>query len=826
MTPLRSEVRPTLRRLARTPGFTVISILTLGLGIGGTTAAFSVVNAVLFRPLPYREPDRLVQLWHAAPGLGMQQIEQSDASYVQYHDKATKSFSSVASYQYSTANLTGGQEPERVTSSNITASLIPTLGVQPMMGRLFTEQEERPGGPSVVMLSQALWQRRFNSDPAIVGKTIQVDGVSREVVGVMPADFHFPEQNTELWAPMVIDRANLATGNFNRNAIARLRPGVSIAAAVAEMQPVLMRLPYDVPGMMTPKMFEQARIQAVIHSLRDDVVGDIRPILFTVLGTVGFVLLIACANVANLFLVRAEARTREVAVRSALGASPSEIVKLYLGEGLTLATAGAALGVAFAYGALTLLLRFVPAGLPRATEIGIDFTSLAVAASIAVITGLFFSAVPFIRSGKSELTPTLRDGTRGSTSGRERQRVRHAFVVAQVALALILLVGSGLLARSFQRMRAVDPGFDPTGVLTLRLSIPEATYRTPAEIARFYSTVTTRIAGIPGVQAVGGSSKLPLLEDGRSRNGLWVEDRPVAKDEIPTVHSTASITPDYFKAMGIPLLEGRTFQHGDMDRPVREMIVGRATAKHFWPNESPIGKRIKTGGPNAPWSTIVGVVGDVHDEALTMPVDEMVYQPVIGFVQPQGGVPDTLVAENSVTLTIRVAGGDPLSVFPAIRREIWAVDRNLPLVNVRTLAAGISGAMARTTFTLTMIGAAAGIALLLGAIGIYGVISYMVSLRTREIGVRIALGAPTAQVRRMVVRQGLGLAVIGAAIGLVGAVALSRLISSLLYGITPYDPVTLATVTLGLLAVAAVASWLPAMRAAKIDPIEALRADG
>jgi predicted permease len=625
---------------------------------------------------------------------------------------------------------------------------------------------------------------------------------------------------------MVIDRSQLVTGNFNRNAIARLRRGVTIPAAVAEMQPLLMRLPDDVPGLMTRKILEQARVQVVIHPLRDDVIGDIRPILFTVLGTVGFVLLIACANVANLFLVRAESRTREVAVRSALGATPAEIVKLYLGEGAALAAAGAVLGVALAYAALRLLLRFVPDGLPRSSEIAIDLTSLGVAALIAVVTGLFFSAVPFIRSGTSELTPTLRDGTRGSTSGRERQRVRHAFVIAQVALALILLVGSGLLARSFQRMRAVDPGFDPAGVLTLRLSIPPATYRTPAEIARFYSTLTARLADLPGVQSVGGTSKLPLADAGSSRNGIWVEDKVLAKDDLPTVLSTASITPDYFTSMGIPLIEGRTFRQGDMDRPVHEMMVSRATAKRLWPNESALGKRIKTGGPNAGWSTVIGVVGDVHDAALTQPVDEMIYQPVISIIQPMPGIPDTIVAENSMTLTIRVAGSEPMAAFPAIRREIWAVDRNLPLVNVRTLTAGISGAMARTTFTLTMIGAAAGIALLLGAIGIYGVISYMVSLRTREIGVRIALGAPAVEVRRLVVRQGLGLAVIGAGIGLVGAVGLSRLISSLLYGITPYDPVTLASVTLGLLAVAAVASWLPAMRAARIDPIEALRADG
>jgi len=823
--PFVAEIRPTLRRLARSPGFTTVAILTLGLGIAGTTAAFSVINAVLLRPLPYRDPERLVQLWHAAPGVGMAQVEQSDASYIQYHDKATRSFESTASYQNASSSLTGSQDPERVSSAYVTASFLPTLGIRPAVGRNVSEQEDRPGGQPVAILSDALWRRRYGADPSMVGKTIQVDGRAREVIGIMPADFHFPEPTTELWLPMGIDRANLNTGSFNRNAIGRLRPGVSIRAAEAEMTPILMRLPDDVPGMMTRTMFEQVKIRVTLHSLRDDIVGDIRPILFTVLGTVALVLLIACANVASLFLVRAEARTKEVAVRSALGASPRSIIELYLGEGLVLAAAGAVLGVVLAYGALEALLRLAPTSLPRASEISIDLASLGVAAAIAVVTGLFFSAIPFIRAGKAELTPMLRDGTRGSTSGRERQRVRSAFVVVQVALALVLLVGSGLLARSFQRMRAVDPGFKPDNVLTLRLSLPEATYRTPGDISRFYYQLTTRLATVPGVQVAGATSKLPLLDAGSNNNGVWVEDHPITSTELPTIHSTVTVTQDYFKAMGIPIVEGRTFRDNGSDRASHEMIVGRAFARHFWPTGSAIGKRVKTGGPDAAWSTIVGVVGDVHDQALTKPVDEVMYQPTIGIMQPQPGVMDTLIAENNMTLTIRTAG-DPMAVFPALRSEIWALDRNLPLVNVRALSSVVSSAMARTTFTLIMIGAAAGVALLLGAIGIYGVISYMVSLRTREIGVRMALGARSDQVRRMVVRQGLTLAGIGAAIGLAGALAMSRLISSLLYGIAPYDPVTLGGVTLGLLVVAAVASWLPAMRAARIDPIEALRAEG
>jgi predicted permease len=394
--------------------------------------------------------------------------------------------------------------------------------------------------------------------------------------------------------------------------------------------------------------------------------------------------------------------------------------------------------------------------------------------------------------------------------------------VAQVALALVLLVGSGLLARSFQRMRAVDPGFKADKVLTLRLSIPQSTYKTVGDISRFYYQLMNRLGEVPGVQVAAATSKLPLNEAGGSHNGLWIEDRPISKNDLPTVHSTASVTQNYFDAMGIRIIEGRTFRDDGGDRAPHEMIVSRALAKHFWPNGSAIGKRAKTGGPDAAWSTIVGVVSDVHDESLTKPAEEMVYLPVVDVVQPSPGSPDTVVAENTMTLTLRT-GGVPSTVVPAIRREFWAMDRNLPLVNVRELSDVVSSAMARTTFTLIMIGAAAGVALLLGAIGIFGVISYMVSLRTREIGVRMALGAQSSQVRRMVVRQGLVLATLGVAIGLAGALALARLIRSLLYGIAPHDPVTLTVVTLSLLAVAALASWLPALRAARIDPIEALR---
>jgi predicted permease len=721
-------------------------------------------------------------------------------------------------------NLTGGEQPEHVHLANVTASLVPTLGVRPLLGRSFTMEEDRPGASAVAVLSNALWHRRFGGDRSVIGRTIQLDGVAHEVIGVMPPTFHFPNAETELWRPMRIDPARLHAGNFNRNAIARLRPGVTLATAEREMQALLMRMPEDYPGPMSRAMLEQAGIHVVVRPLRDDVVGDIRPVLLTVLGTVAFVLLIACANVANLFLVRAEARQKEIAVRTAIGATPARVAGLFLGESLILTAIGAALGLFLAWGAVRALLAIAPAGLPRASEIAIDGTTLAVTAVLAAVAALCFGLLPSFHAGGAGLIATLKDGSRGATAGRERQRVRDAFVVAQVALALVLLVGSGLMARSFQRMRAVDPGFRADGLLTLRLAFPDREYADPLRTVGVYQQLIDRIAALPGVRSAAMTSKLPLVDDGHSANGVWIEDHPTPADAVPIVLSTALVSDGYFTTMGVPIVEGRTFTRIDQSRAPLEMIVSRSFAKHFWPNGGAIGRRIKEGGPEAPWSTIVGVVGDVHDESLTKPADEMVYMPMLAPQMMMKLSDDTLYTSNGMALAIRAAGS-PAALTAAVRRAIAETDAKLPLVNVRPMDAVVTSAMARTSFTLVMLGVAAGVALLLGAIGIYGVISYMVSLRTREIGVRMALGAQRGQVRAMVVRQGLVLAGIGVAIGLASAVALARLIASLLYDVAPTDPLTLGAVTAALLTVAIVASWLPARRAARIDPVEALRAD-
>jgi len=824
MSAILRQIRHAIRRLAKTPGFAAIAVLTLALGIGGTTAVFSIVDAVLLRPLPYRDPGRLVGMWHTAQGLGIGQIEQSEGTYLQYQ-KATRSFESIGGYRTRGVSLTGTGEPEQVQAVDATASLFPTLGVSPALGRTFVDAEDQPHGPHVAVISDALWRRRFAGERGLIGQTIRIDGTAYEVVGVMPPTFTFPDAAAAIWIPMAIDRATLHAESFGMNAVGRLRPHVSLDAAAKELQPLLLRMPEDFPSAITRGMLEQTKFHVALHPLRDDVVGNIRPVLLVVLGTVVGVLLIACANVANLFLVRAEGRQRELAVRTAIGARPGDLVRLSLGESGTLTAAGTALGMVLAWAAVEGLLRLAPAAIPRAGEIGVNARALLVAVVVAIVASTVFGLVPLVRPGRSDLVGVLRDGSRGATSGREGRRVRDAFVIVQVALALVLLVGSGLLARSFWRMRAVDPGIRAAGVLTLRLQLPGSTYPSSASRVQFWNALLDRVGALPGVAQVGLTGKLPLRPERRNEVAVWAEDRPVPANAFPPVHLSSEVSGSYFATIGIPLLAGHTFARTPADHGVAEAIIGRAVAEQFWPHEplaAALGKRVRI-GPNQPWLTVVGVVADVHDESLTRPADGMLYRPISPLEQD-----DSTAAPSSMALVVRAQGGpaiDPSRLTGAIRREIGALDPDLPLVNVRAMPRIVADATARTAFTMLLLGVAAGVALLLGGIGLYGVIAYMVSLRTREIGVRMALGAQRTDVGRMIVGQGVTLATIGVGIGLAGALVLTRLIASLLYGVAPTDPPTIVAVSLLLLMVAALASWLPARRAASIDPVMALRSE-
>ncbi|MEJ7810812.1 MAG: ABC transporter permease, partial [Gemmatimonadaceae bacterium] len=763
------ELRQVAWKLARTPGFTFVSVLTLALGIGATTAIFTVVNGVLLRPLPYPEPERLVGLWLAAPGIGVEQVGQSDGTYFVNRSEA-RTLEGIGVYEAGAVNLTGGSEPERVTASWITAGLLPVLGVRPAQGRWIAEAEDRPGAPPVALIGAALWRRKFGADPAIVGRIIQVDGISREIVGVMPDRFALPDAATQLWLPLAFDPAHVQAFSFNYTGVGRLRRGVSMEDARRDLQRLLPVLPERYPSFVSKDLFAKVRFATLVHPLRDDVVGDVGRVLWVILGTAGVVLLIACANVANLFLVRAEGRQKEIAVRSALGASQSDLLRLALTESLLLAAVGGALGVTLAWSGVRALVRAAPVALPRLAEVSVDARTLAVAALVAVLAGLLFSVLPILRYRAISLAGALKEGSRGSTSGRERHRARNALVVSQVALALVLLAGAGLMARSFSRLRAVDPGFDAARLLTVRLALPNAAYPRGAERARLFSRLVDRLRETPGVRAAAAVSKMPLLPDGRSNTAVWIESLRAGPNDMPPVHDIAMATDGYFKTMGIALREGRDFEPAERERGTDAVVVSDALARHHWPGRSAIGQRLRP-SPAGPWYTVVGVVASVRGAGLEHPPEEMVYFPMVPMVPVAG---DTFVDVNhNMSLAVRTEG-DPRSAIAALRREVRALDAGLPLFNLRTMDDVLHGSTVRTSFTLLLLGVASGVALLLGAVGIYGVISYTVSLRTREVGVRMALGARARDVAWMVTRQGIALALLGVALGLGGAVALTR----------------------------------------------------
>ena len=813
-------LRSLARGLLRSPAFTVLAVLTLAVGIGATTAVFSLVNAILLRPLPFPDPERLVGVWHSAPGLDIEQFEHSLGTYVLYKRHA-RSLQGIGLYDAGSASLTDGASPERVTSAGATASLFTVLRAKPARGRVFVEGDERPGAEPIVLLSDALWRRRFGGDPAVVGKTLRVDGVARQVVGVMPPSFRFPEADTELWVPVTIDEANLGIGNFNWYGIARLAPGATPETAQRELAAIIRRIPEEFPNEdITAGMMEHARFTTLVHPQRDDVVGEIQQILWVLLGAVGVILLIACANVANLFLVRAEARQREVAVRTALGASRGAIARTFLGETTLLALAGGLLGLLLAGAGLRALLALGPEGIPRLEEVGIDLPVLGFTLLVSLMAALLCGGFATLRYGKPELVPALKEGGRGGSTGRERHRARNLLVVAQMALALVLLVCSGLMVRSFWRLRHVDPGVEPQGVLTVRLALPETEYPDEAANARFATALLERVRALPAVVEAGTVTLLPLTGGG-SNSAHTFEDFPLPPDAVPPIIAVRFATPEYFQTMGIPLLAGRTFSPVDPARPTNEIVVSAALAERFWPGKSALGRRIVQGlkQEGNEWSTIVGVVGSVRDEGLHEKPFEAIYYPLrrIMPVEEEGEwVP------RNFTLVVKVEG-EPMDAAAAVREAVWGLDRNLPLAQMRTMEEVLERSTARTSFTMLLLLVAAAMAVLLGAVGNYGVISYVVSQRTREIGVRMALGAARGDVAGLVLRQGLWMALGGVAIGLAGAFALTRLLRALLFEVSPTDPATFGAVSVVLVAVALLASYLPARRAASVDPLEAIR---
>ncbi len=826
---MRYTIAAAVHRLLRARAFALAALLTLALGIGATAAVFTVVRGVLIRPLPYDGSDRLVDLTHTLVLSGVARIDQSDATYLLYR-RDNRVFSDVGAYRETAANTgpiigstTGDARPERVPAAAMTSSMFRTLRVAPLRGRLFSTTDDTPGAPATVVVSERLWRHQLGADPNIVGARIVVDGAPRTIVGVMPASFAFPMSETELWLPLALDSTRTASATFDLRGIARLRDGVTIGAAAADLQRLLPRVPEVFPGRLTAKSIEQIRMRADVRPLHDVVVGDIGRVLWIVLGAVAVLLLIACANVANLFLARAEGRQHEIAIRLALGAGRRHVLAEFLSEAAILAPIAALAGLALALGGVRVLESFGAASsIPRLPEVQVDAAVIAVCAGAAALAALMVSIVPLVRLRRMSPLAALADSGRSATTGRGRHRARRAFVVAQVALSLMLLAGATLAARSFARLRSVKPGFSAERALVMRVAIPEATGARASDAARLIGGTLDAMRAVPGVTDAGAVTKLPLDVLGRRDSALFVEDRPLVAGTMPNIHQVVYVTPGYFRAMGIPLAAGRPIGSQDTDRdPAQaphEAMVSASVAKRYWPTESAIGKRVRT-LPTGPWYTIVGVVGDVPDATLEQPKAELVFLPLL--TSTSAG---TAWTPRDVALVARSVA-EPSGMAASVRKAIHDVDPSLPVYRMMTASALVTKATSRAAFTLTLLGIAAAMALAIGATGIYGVISYLTSLRRREIGVRLALGAQPADVMRLVTRQALRDTTIGIAIGVTGAAFLTRVLAVILFDVPSIDAASLAGSSIALIVVALLASWIPARRAASLDPATVLRSE-
>jgi putative ABC transport system permease protein len=808
------------RRVRRAPAFTATTLIVLALGLGTTTAMFSMVYAILLRSLPYPASDRLVSVSHTIAVSGVSHVEQSDASFLLYQRHNTV-FASIGGYRDAEVNLgavvgkTG--DTELVPATGVSASLLPTLGVSPARGRAFSADDDRPGAPPVIILSDRLWRGRFGADPSIVSKKILINDEPREVIGVMAPGFRFPSATPQLWYPMRLDPAKADPGSFNYSAVARLKPGVTATAAAADLDRILPGLLDEFPSNIPKAMFEQAHVHPVVQPLRDVVVGGVTRLLWILFGAVGLVLVIACANVANLFLVRSEGRQRELAVRTALGAGGAALVAQHLGEAMVLATGGGALGIALAATAVR-LLSALPAGIdvPRLTEVSVGPAVGLFALVATIASAVAVCLVPLLRTQRIAISSVLKESGRSATSGRERHRTRGLLVIAQLALALILVAASGLMARSFARLRDVKAGFSDQGVATLGVSLPRARYTSTAALVNFYDNLMRKTRGAAGVEDAALTSWIPLTGD--NDNGVVsVEDQALKPNAVPPVHDQVYAMSSFFSTMRIPLLAGRVYENGDATRAALEAVVSRGFAERYWSHGSPLGKRIRP-GIDGPWFTIVGVVGDIHLHALEKPAEQAVYFPLIA---PKKDGPDV---PSRVAIVARGATA-PSTLLTSVRNVVHSIDAAVPTYAERPMTAIVGAASAQARFLVLLLAAASGIALVLGAVGIYGVMAYGVSLREREIGVRMALGARPSDVTRMISGQGLALAAIGVAIGLGASLGVTRLLRGLLYDISPADPLTLLGSAAVLLGVALLASWLPARRAASIDPGSVLRGD-
>lgn len=807
------DVRYGLRMLARSPGFTTAAVLALALGIGANSALFSVVDAVLLRPLAYRDPGRLVVLLHN----GRNPV--APANFLDWRAQA-HAFERMGAAEAWSANVVGGDRPEQLRGLRLTSDVLPLLGVQPLLGRTFLPRDEEAGHDHEIILSYGLWRRSFGADPSVVGRMVALDGEPYAVIGVMPKEFQFAPfwaTHAELWAPLPLADRATDRGDNTLRVFARLAPGVTLAQARAEVATITARLEREFPG---------TNGGVTVTPLKDKVVGDVRPTLLVLLGAAGFVLLIACANVAHMLLARSAARQKEVAVRTALGASRSRMIRQFLTESLILALAGGVAGLALAAVALHALVALGPGNIPRVNTVGLDSNVLAFMMLVSLLTGIGFGLAPALQASAPDLTGALKDGARGSSDGVHRNRMRSVLMTSEFALAVVLLIGAGLMIRSVLAMQRVDPGFNPENLLTMTVSVTGSAEAEPHHRAIFFQQLLQKVQSLPGVQSASAINHLPLAGD------LWgyhfhVEGRPIPRPgEVPAA-TYRVVFPGYFRTMRIPILRGRGITEQDNSNAPAVVVINQWMADRWWPGEDPVGKRITLGDPEHPvWLTVAGVSKNDVQHDWVAPPSEEIFLPYLQTAEYMDGSSSHV---SYMTLVVRADCApsghacDPAALAPAIRGAVWSFDRSLPVSDVQTMEQAVARSTAEPRFTLLVLAAFAGVALFLAAVGIYGVMSYSVSRRTHEIGLRMALGADRGDVLRRVVGQAMMLTLMGSAVGLAGALLLTRLMSGLLYRVHSTDPLTFVAVAFLLACVALVASYVPARRATRIDPVEALR---
>jgi putative ABC transport system permease protein len=821
MRTLLQDLRYGARTLWKNPGTTFVIVVALALGVGANTAIFSVVNAVLLRPLPFENPDQLMVIWETNPARGLQEGTPSPPDYREWRNR-TQAFEQIAAFYGEDYNLSGSGEPERLTGAVVSANFFSTLRINPAFGRTFLPDEEQFGSHRVTVLSHGLWQRRFGANPQLIGQTINLNNQPHTVIGIAPPDFQLAGVRAELWTPMAFapgDRYN-TRGNHFLNVFARLKPDVTITQAQADMD-VITRQLEEVSEM-------NAGLGARVVPMHEDAVGSYRPALLVLLGAVGFVLLIACANVANLLLARAATRQKEFALRATLGASRLRTVRQLLTESLLLSVLGGGLGLLLAMWGVDLLVALSPAELPRVAEIGVDARVLAFTLSLSVLTGIIFGLAPALQASHLDLNEALKEGGRSVTGSRRTRSLRGALVVTEIALSLVLLVGAGLLINSFWRLTKVSPGFKADNLLTMEIALPDSKYP-PTESHRaqaFYQQLLERVATLPGVQSVGATSSLPLAPGGWGKM-LSIEGRPAppSMETIPLVQYR-QVSTNYFSTLGVSPVKGRLFTEQDDPNSPPVALINEEMARRFFPNEDPIGKRIWMGPPenllpggalpdgySFPRLTIAGVVNDVKHQGLNQQTGPEVYIP------HAQGAGET---QRSMFLAVRTTV-DPLSLAAAVRNEVTAIDKEQPVADIQTMEQRLAASLAGPRFNMLLLGIFAAVALALAAVGLYGVMAYGVTQRTHEIGIRMALGAQRGNVLRLIVRQGMVMALIGVALGLAASFALTRVMASLLFGVSATDPLVFTAIALLLAAVAFIASYIPARRALKVDPMIALR---